>query len=168
VADPIKLQELEAQQEEVMKLVTALETETAPERVQALANQLERAARALDERVAAFEKQELHRVQIPKGRIEIALTPDQRGRILAETGIDLPFISLPDETSNLSRTMPQADPARIERLARKVALQLRAERESQEGMRTQVQQLLDQIGARGGKGAREFIERLKLDGGRMK
>lgn len=161
MADQIKLQEIEAQQAKVTELVAALEKEIMPERVQALANQLERAARALDECVAAFEKQELDRALIPKGRIEVALTPDQRARIFAETGVDLAFISLPDETGDLSRSMPQSDPKRIERLAWKVALERHAERQSQESMRTQVEQLLDRIGAQGGKDTREFIERLK-------
>lgn len=53
----------------------------------------------------------------PNAVVEVVLTPEQRAHVLAETGIDVPSVRIPDPTSELTRNMAFIQPDFIEERA---------------------------------------------------
>ena len=46
--------------------------------------------------------------------VEVVLTPEQRSRVLAKTGVDVPSIKIPDPSSELTKNMQYVQPDFIE------------------------------------------------------
>ena len=49
--------------------------------------------------------------------VEVVLTPEQRRRVLEETGIDVPSVRIPDPTGELTKNMPSMDRSFVEKCA---------------------------------------------------
>jgi DNA-binding MarR family transcriptional regulator len=161
----VTLKELEERQRAVLALIDELNGATDPKRVQALANQLSREGAELDALAKRFEREELDRAgpRQTGGKVEVELTPEQRARIRLQTGIDLVSVTIPDETGTMTRSMPHQDPDWIEWLAMKEALMQRAAADSMVSTRKSVAAVLDELAQKGGRSARELVERLKSD-----
>jgi hypothetical protein len=160
----ISLDELDAQQRELMKLLEQMQFETDPRKIQALGNQLSARGAALETLTKRFERQELDKVGPPlHGRIEVVLTSAQRQRVRAETGVDLPSFFIDDATGAMNKAMPHMEPAQIEWSAKQEAIRQREEAATRRAFSARVEEVLAEIEARGGRSAQRLVDQLRAD-----
>ncbi len=128
MADEITLDDLIKQQAAMATLAMSLEGERETQRIQAVAAQLQAMGDQLGAMARALEEQ--HGPPPPRAMVEVVLTPEQRGRVVEKTGVDLASIRIADDGGATSQTMPLMDPRRIEFYALKEAERRKAGEEA--------------------------------------
>src|SRR5579871_4286410 len=115
MADEITLDDLKQKQESMAATVAKLDGETDAQRIQDIAAELQREGEELQQLAKAFEEQEIARHGGgQRGGTEVILTPAQRQRIEAETGIQMESIWFRDDSGAMTKTMPHTDPRIVE------------------------------------------------------
>ena len=164
MAREISMDELMQKQREMVAKAERLATEKDIDAIQGLTKELERDGQELEVLAKAFEKQELAKAgPPPRGSLEVMLTPDQRQRVLALTGVELQSVVVNDEMGVLSKAMPTTDPRDIELLAIAQARRRKADRDADGKMRSAVDQALSDLEQQGTAEIREELERLRAD-----
>jgi hypothetical protein len=160
----ITMDDLMRKQREMVKKAESLITEKDVDKIQALTAELEVDGRELDQLARDFEKQELAKAgPPPKGSLEVMLTPGQRERVLALTGVELTSVVIADEMGVLSKAMPTTDPRDIELLAIQEARRRKAMRDADGKMRKDVDRAIADIEEQGTAETRELLNTLKAD-----
>ncbi len=158
------MDELMQKQREMVAKAERLATEKDIDAIQGLTKELERDGQELEVLAKAFEKQELAKAgPPPRGSLEVMLTPDQRQRVLALTGVELQSVVVNDEMGVLSKAMPTTDPRDIELLAIAQARRRKVDRDADGKMRSAVDQALTDLEEQGTPEVREELERLRAD-----
>ncbi len=103
MADPT-MEELKQKANDLVKRVNQIANETDPEKFIAMAKQIEAEAKAFEALGAAYVGAHTPK---PQPMTTVVLTPDQRKRILDETGIAMETIELPDDGAITSKLMPE-------------------------------------------------------------
>lgn len=160
----LTIDELMQKQREMVAKAERLATEKDVDAIQGLTKELERDGLALQELAQQFEAQELAKAgPPPRGSLEVMLTPDQRQRVQALTGVDLESVVVNDEMGVLSKAMPMTDPRDIELLAIAQARRKKADRDADGTMRSAVEQALADVEEQGMPELRQELERLRAD-----
>ena len=160
----ITMDELLQKQRSMLKKAESLITERDVDKLQQVTRELELDGKELEQLALAFEKQELAKAgPPPRGALEVVLTPDQRQRVQALTGVDLKTVVVPDEMGVLSKAMPRTDPRDIELLAIQEARRLKAMRDADGKMRADVDRAILDIEEQGTAETRELLAQLKAD-----
>lgn len=154
------LDEIQRRQADAVKLALQMVDEKDPERIKELAGQVQKKTAEL-----AKAAQSLAASAGPPDRgggkeVRVLLTPEQRERIAAQTGVGVEAVTLRDSGgSNWNAEMPTTEPRVIERLA---AQQAAASRLSME-TRKQVEAIIKQLKALNVPELAETIRDLERD-----
>jgi hypothetical protein len=160
----ITMDDLTQKQRAMVQKAESLLTEKDVDKIQALTGELERDGRELEQLALDFERQELAKAgPPPRGALEVMLTPDQRQRVRALTGVDLQSVIVADEMGVLSKAMPTTDPRDIELLAIQEARRRHATQAADGKMRAEVDRAITDIEEQGTAEVREQLARLKSD-----
>jgi hypothetical protein len=112
----VTIDELKAKAAALVKRVESISSEADPEKFQAIAKDIEAEARAFEQLGNRYVQEQRSRsAQTPIATI--VLTADQRKKILAETGVAMETLELPDDGLITSLTMPTSTRERITKLA---------------------------------------------------
>jgi hypothetical protein len=164
MARELTMDDLMTKQREMVKKAESLIQERDVDKIQSVTAELERDGRDLETMAREFERQELAKAgPPPKGSLEVVLTPEQRERVRALTGVDLASLVIADEMGVLSKAMPTTDPRDIELLAIQEARRLKATRDADGKMRADVDRAITDIEEQGTAETRELLAKLKAD-----
>jgi hypothetical protein len=132
------LEDIERQRHELEELALRIAAEKDPERIVALAKQMQAGANELLRKGRSLEAAFAQ----PRGpgQTHVELTPGQRARVAEATGAAIDVLSL-DDAQRWDPLMPQTSPATIERLAMASV----AERTLREATRKQVEQIVAEL-----------------------
>lgn len=97
----------------------------AGERAVALAAEIHKEAQALESLARAFEAENA-KAEVPRGHIQVQLTPAQRQRIREELGVEMELLPLADSAGTMNQAMPMMTPDVIEELAMQEARRRKA------------------------------------------
>jgi hypothetical protein len=164
MARELTMDDLLRKQQAMLDLMMQLPTERDTERITAIAQQLERDAKDLEQLAREFERQELAKAgPPPKGSMEVVLTEAQRKRVLEATGYKMQTLLVRDESGVLSQAMPHTDPRRIEQMAIAEAMRLKALQGGDEETRKQLRALIADIEAQGTGATKDLLDELRKD-----
>jgi hypothetical protein len=132
------LDELLRKQSEMAKYAQGMANEKDPERLAAMAASMQERAKGLERAARALEA--VHAPNVADGpETRVLLTPDQRARVAAGTGVGLEAVSLRDEPGRpWSKSMSKVEPREIERIALQQAARSRLAAET----RAQVEKII--------------------------
>jgi hypothetical protein len=108
------LNDLQRKAAELVKMMERVANEADPDKFQAIAREIEAEAKKFEQLAAAYMQEARKQV---RPMTTVVLTPDQRKRILAQTGIKMETIDLPDDQARMSKVMPDTRTELIEHLA---------------------------------------------------
>jgi hypothetical protein len=109
------IKEIEERQKRLLELGERIRKEEDLNRMLEMCQQAEQQARELEEVAVAFDQQMRKQAkEPPKGGVEVVLTPDQRARILKETGVSMMTVVIDDPNGNFMKLMPETLPPVIE------------------------------------------------------
>ena len=132
----------------VAALAQELVAATSPEQIQALAARVLEAGRELEALARAVEAD--HANAVASGTTVVVLTDGQRARILAQTGVAMETVTLPDPAGTMARTMPATDAQVIEAYALREAERQRASDEAHRRLRAELDAMLPRLEAHTG------------------
>ena len=108
------IKEIEERRARLIALGEKIGREEDMNKMLELAQQMEREAKELEGVAEVFDARMRTQSKTPKGGFEVVLTPDQRARIMKETGVSMMTVFIEDPGGSLNKTMPMARPAEIE------------------------------------------------------
>jgi hypothetical protein len=153
------LEELRRKQSEMAKYAQGMANEKDPERLAAMATSMQERARELERAARALEA--IHAPKVADGpETRVLLTPDQRARVAADTGVGIEAVSLRDEPGRpWSKTMSRVEPREIERIALQQAARSRLAAET----RDQVEKIIGMLEKQDVPELAETIAELRRD-----
>jgi hypothetical protein len=110
MADPT-MEELKAKAEALVKRMALIVNEADPDKFIALAKEIEAEAKAFEALGNAYVSANSPK---PPPMTTVVLTPDQRKRILDQTGVAMETIELPDDGAITSKLMPETRKQQVE------------------------------------------------------
>jgi hypothetical protein len=157
------LKEIEQRQERMYKLIDKMNAQEDMTAMLEVVKELEEEARGLENAVLGFQaKMEKETPKTRKGAFEVVLTPEQRQRILKETGVDMRTVWIQDQAGVRNAAMPLTQPEIIEAEALKQAREQKALEPAKQAAKRQVDEALAEIEALSPTHA-ELVARVKAD-----
>jgi hypothetical protein len=127
-------------QADAARFATAMAEEKDPQRLQAMAEQLQERCAELGRMAHALEAEFAPAATGPETRV--TLTPDQRARVAEQTGVGVEVVTLRDTTDRAwSRQMPRIEPREIEAMAAKQAAASRLKSETRKQVELIIREL---------------------------
>jgi hypothetical protein len=123
----VTMEELQKKAAELVKMMERVANEADPEKFAAIAREIEAEAKKFEQLGAAYVQEARKQV---RPMTTVVLTPDQRKRIQAKTGITMETIDLPDDAARTSKLMPVTRTELIEHLALEEAKRRKAAAEA--------------------------------------
>jgi hypothetical protein len=164
MADEITLAMLQDKQAEITATAERLVSESDPQRIQDLSAEIEKQANELQAMALALEAQEkAKRPPSQRGKAKVALTPDQKARILEKTGVEMEVLVLDDDDGIWARILPTSLPHVIEERALDWARSEQARRILEAESRAYLARLIAAIEAAGSDQLIEQLNRLRAD-----
>ncbi len=163
MADEITLADLQQKQEAMVAMTAQLVGETDVDKIQAIAAELQRMGEELQQAAKEFEEQQIAKFGPPKrGGTEVVLTPAQRQRIEAETGVQMESIWFRDDKGIMTQSMPFTDPRIVEYKALQEAKRRKQAADADAQLDAQLEQTVAEIEAASPAAAEKLAE-LKQD-----
>ncbi len=114
---------IEEEKKALQLLASEVQKTTDDEQRKLLMDEIQKSAAKLESMCADLQE-EADKMRPPQSDklhleavVEVVLTREQRQRVLEKTGIDVPSVRIPDPTGELTKNMPQMNPAFIEESA---------------------------------------------------
>jgi hypothetical protein len=140
------LKEIEERQQRMYQLIDRMVAEEDMNAMLQLVQALENEARELEAAGKAFQaKMDKQYGKPAAGGFDVVLTPEQRARVLKETGVTMDVVHVPDVSGSMNAAMPYTAPPQIEAIALQQALEQKTEREAREASRNRVEQMLREL-----------------------
>ncbi len=108
------IKEIEERRKRLLALGAQIQREEDMTRMLQLVQQMEQEAKELEDVAEVFQAKMSAQAKTPKGGFEVVLTPEQRTRVMKETGVSMTTVFIEDPSGNMNRSMPSARPAEIE------------------------------------------------------
>jgi|SoiMethySBSTD1v2_1073268.scaffolds.fasta_scaffold226412_4 hypothetical protein len=157
------LKEIEQRQQRMYKLIDEMNAQEDMTAMLEVVKKLEVEAQGLETALTDFEaKMEKQTPKIQRGAFEVVLTPEQRQRILKETGVDMRTVWIKDQGGARNAAMPATLPPVIEAEALKQAREQKALEPARQAAKRQVDQALDEISNQSPMHA-EAVAKVKAD-----
>lgn len=126
--------------------------------------ELEAMGKELEALAKRFEAQELAKLPPSQlGYVEVQLTPDQRQRVLDETGLEMEFIRIQSDGPFMGEFMPHATPDFVERAALEEARRIVAEREGRVEAKAQFKEVMSELESQDNPDLQKQLKKLKDD-----
>ena len=157
----MSLEDIQRKQAALAKEAQSLAHEKDPQKILEVAAKLQAACLDLEKQARAFEKALMPPDYQGKGT-DVKLTPDQKKRIVEQTGVGIEVVTLHDSSKRVwSRELPmgKVEPREVEKEAAKEAARLRRISETKAG----VEKIVKQLRALGVPELDEFIAQLEKD-----
>jgi hypothetical protein len=157
----VTIQQLNEKADLIKKKMAAAAAEPDMEKVIVIAKDLEAEAKALERMGEEYKKQEMARA----GRVyvQVRLTPDQKKRIHAKTGIVLDLIQIEDEGGAMNQSMPSQRPEVIEAFALREAERRKQAAEADRLVRAELDRCIADLEAVGVAELSEKLHELMKD-----
>lgn len=140
------IKEIEERQKRLLELGDRIRREEDLNRMLEMCQQAEHEARELEEVAVAFDQQMRKQSKTPpKGGVEVVLTPDQRARILKETGVSMMTVVIEDASGNFSKAMPETLPPLIEAEALRQARSKKGVDEAKQNAKLAIERQLTEL-----------------------
>lgn len=153
------IEEIQRKQADAARLAEKLQGEKDPERIAALAEQIQGKTRDL-EKMALSLAASAAPADSGGGEVRVLLTPAQRERIVEQTGVGIEAVTLRDTQGRSWKSeMPTVEPRVIEKLAAQQAAASRLTLET----RTQVEKIIKELKALNVPELEETIRELEKD-----
>lgn len=162
--EKVDLNYLKRIQAELMDEAMSLLSEKNGERLMLRAKELQRKGAELASKAKVYEAQEKARWPQPiKGSITVKLTDEQRQRIGAQTGIDMPELVMEEVGSTRALMMENALPPMIEALALREAQTIKARREADMLAKAEMRKALALLESQDSADLKKFLAEVKKD-----
>jgi hypothetical protein len=139
------IKEIEERQKRLTELGQRIGKEEDLTKMLELVQQAEQQAKELEAIATVFDAQMRGQAKTPKGGTEVVLTPEQRARIMKETGVTMMTVVIEDPSGTVNQGMPSTRPAAIEaealRQARERQVQGRAKEEAKIAVERQLHEV---------------------------
>ena len=140
------IKEIEERQKRLLELGDRIRKEEDLNKMLEMCQQAEQQAKELEEVAVAFDQQMRKQTKAPpKGGVEVVLTPDQRARILKETGVSMMTVVIDDPAGHFNKAMPDTLPPVIEAEALRQARELATRGQAQEAARVAAERQLTEL-----------------------
>jgi hypothetical protein len=144
------LKEINDRQQRMFKLIDQMTAEEDMTKMLQIVQQLEQEAKELETTALAFQaKMEKQYGKPRRPMFEVVLTPEQRQRILKETGVNMTTVWIEDAGGGLNAAMPTTEPGHIEAEALRQARMMKATEPAKAQARKQIADALAEIEAAG-------------------
>lgn len=154
------LDEIQRKQADAAKLAMKLVDEKDPERIKELAEQIQKRTADLAKMAASLAASAAPPDRSGGEQVRVLLTPEQRERLAAETGVGIEAVDLRDTGGrSWNAEMPTTEPRVIEKLAAQQAAAARLTMET----RKQVESIVKQLKALNVPELEETIRELERD-----
>jgi len=156
----VTIDELKTKAAALKKRIEAISNEADPEKFQAIAKEIEAEAKAFEALGNRYVAEQ--RARAPVTPIAtIVLTADQRKKILAETGVAMETLELPDDGLITSLTMPTSTRERITALAIEEAKRRKSKGEAEKKALEQINAAIADLEAVGNPELMALLEKNK-------
>jgi hypothetical protein len=140
------LKEIEQRQQRMYKLIDKMNAQEDMTAMLEVVKELEIEAAGLETAVLDFQaKMEKQTAKTQKGAFEVVLTPEQRQRILKETGVDMRTVWIQDQGGSRNAAMPATLPPVIEAEALKQARERKTGEPAKAAAKKAVDDALDEV-----------------------
>jgi hypothetical protein len=154
------LDELQKKAAELVKMMERVQNETDPEKFIAIAKEIEAAAKQFERLGEAYTQEARKQV---RPMTTVVLTPEQRKRIQAKTGVDLDSVELPDDAAMMSKVMPMTRAEMVEYWATQEAKRRKQAADAGRQAMGAVHQAIAELEAVNNPQLMEQLEELKKD-----
>lgn len=150
-------------QAELLELVDQMTAEPDQERQQALVRRISELSERLQALCDALELEARVTARDQRGIFDVELTPDQRERVHAETGVTMARLSLSDDGGGLLRVMPAMAREQILSMALEEAWRQRRDDDARRAAAGELERITDELRRDAPEQVRQEIERLLAD-----
>jgi hypothetical protein len=159
------LKEIEERQNRMYKLIDQMYAEDDMTKMLQVVQLLENEARELEKVVTAFQEKadrEYAKMNKKAPTIEVVLTPEQRQRVLKETGVTMTSVLIQDEVGARNAAMPNTPRAVIEAEALRQARAMKSNEAALKEAEAKIASCIEEIEA-GGPLYVEAVAKMKQD-----
>jgi hypothetical protein len=141
------LKDIESRQKLLLQLFDQLQKEEDMTRYLQIVQQMEGVGRELEALALDFEKEMSKGTRRASGFVEVVLLPEQRKKVLEQTGISMNTVLIADPGGEINMGMPGARPAEIEAEALRQAWKVKGERQARAEAKVQLEKDLEELSA---------------------
>jgi hypothetical protein len=156
----VTLDELKTKAAALVKRVEGISNEADPEKFQAIAKEIEAEAKAFEALGNRYVAEQRARTAVTP-IATVVLTAEQRKKILAETGVAMETLELPDDGLITSLSMPTSTRDRITKLAIEEAQRRKAKGEAEKKALAQINDAIADLEAVGNPELMAMLEKNK-------
>jgi hypothetical protein len=141
----MSLKEIEERQKRLLAMGEQIRREEDMNKMLEIAQRMEQEAKELQGIAEVFNARMQTQSKVAKGGFEVVLTPEQRSRIMKETGVTMMTVFIDDPGGQLNKSMPGADPKAIEAEALRQAREKQGKQKAKETARVAVENQLSEL-----------------------
>lgn len=143
------LDDIQERDRRMRGLIQKLEREEDMQQYLLIVQQLEEEGKALQTELTVMAA-EYQATKPSSGKIEVVLTPEQRARVLRETGVAMTTVMISDPTGVVNAAMPVTDPAVVEAEALRQAALSKVQKKANEEARIALERYFQELEAQPG------------------